>query len=249
MSRSRTPVEHRTTRSHTRREARIKAILWDNDGVLCDTERLFFEANRSVLGPLGIALTREQYVAWYLEGNHGAWHVLRERGYDEARIAQVRVARDDAYSRLVSTSSSLCFPGVEQILARLAQRVSMSIVTASFDEHITLAHRANTVLEHIDHIVARTDRLRPKPHPDAYLYAMDKLGLHPDECIAVEDSPRGLAAARASGLRCIVLRTELLAGHAFMGAYRVVDSHRELEIELDALLENDSTLTSHTSYP
>jgi hypothetical protein len=45
----------------------IKAIRWDNGGVLCDTERLFFEANRRVLGPHDVALTLEQYVAWYLK--------------------------------------------------------------------------------------------------------------------------------------------------------------------------------------
>lgn len=215
----------------------IKAILWDNDGVLCDTERLFFEANRRVLAPHGVTLTREQYVAWYLEDNHGAWHVLRGRGYDEARIAQVRMARDDCYARLLSASPPLCFDGVEPMLARLARRVSMSIVTASFAEHIALAHRAGNTLHYIDHIIARQDGLRPKPHPDAYLHALDKLRLPPGQCIAVEDSPRGLAAARAAGLRCIVVRSELLAGYAFTGAYRVVDSRRELENELFSLLE------------
>jgi len=215
----------------------IKAILWDNDGVLCDTERLFFEANRRVLKPHGAALTREQYVAWYLEDNRGAWHVLRGRGYDEAQIAQVRTARDDCYAQLLSATSPLCFADVEPMLARLALRVSMGIVTASFAEHVALAHRAGSTLDHIDHIVARTEGMRPKPHPDAYLHALGTLLLHPDECIAVEDSPRGLAAARAAGLRCIVLRSELLTGYSFTGAYRVVDSHQELENELDALLK------------
>jgi HAD superfamily hydrolase (TIGR01509 family) len=235
------------SRSRTRRHAMIKAILWDNDGVLCDTERLFFEANRRVLEPHGIALTREQYVAWYLEDNRGAWHVLRGRGYDEVQIAQVRTARDDCYSHLLSNAGQLCFAGVEPMLSRLAQRVSMSIVTASFAEHVALAHRAGNALDHIDRIVARTDGLRPKPHPDAYLHALDKLGLHAGECVAVEDSPRGLAAARAAGLRCIVLRSDLLDAYWFSGAYRVVDSHRQLESELDALLGPPGPTILHTS--
>lgn len=224
----------------------IKAILWDNDGVLCDTERLFFEANRRVLETHGLALTHAHYVAWYLEENHGAWHVLRARGYDEEAIAQVRTARDDCYAQLLQAEPGLCFDGVEAMLARLAPRVSMCIVTASFAEHIELAHRAGKALDHIDHIVARADGQRPKPHPDAYLHALDKLGLRPEDCIAVEDSPRGLAAARAAGLRCIVLRSALLAGYPFDGAWRVVASHRELEAELarelDALLPSEPLL-------
>jgi HAD superfamily hydrolase (TIGR01509 family) len=220
----------------------IKAILWDNDGVLCDTERLFFEANRRVLASHGLDLTHAQYVAWYLEQNHGAWHVLRARGYDDARIAEVRTARDDCYAQLLSDAPGLCFDGVDTMLARLAPRVSMCIVTASFAEHVELAHRAGKALDHIDHIVARTDGQRPKPHPDAYLHALDKLGLRAQDCIAVEDSPRGLAAARAAGLRCIVLRSALLAGYPFDGAWRVVDSHRELEAEIDPLIPSEPLL-------
>lgn len=224
----------------------IKAILWDNDGVLCDTERLFFEANRRVLNFHGVALTREQYVAWYLEDNRGAWHVLRGRGYHEVQIAQVRTARDNCYARLLSEAGQLCFAGVGPMLSRLAQRVSMSIVTASFAEHVALAHRAGNALDHIDHIIARTDGLRPKPHPDAYVHALDKLGFHACDCIAVEDSPRGLAAARAAGLRCIILRSDLLDGYKFSGAYRVVDSHRQLESELNALLRPTEPTVLHT---
>ena len=73
---------------------------------------------------------------------------------------------------------------------------------------------------------------------------LDKLGLHASEFFAVEDSPRGLAAARAAGLRCIVLHSELLDGYEFDGAYRVVDSHRQVESELDALLWTDCTNNS-----
>lgn len=215
----------------------LKAILWDNDGVLSDTERLFFEANREVLEQHGIALAHADYVAWYLEDSRGAWHLLRARGYDDEEIGQVRRARDASYARLLAESpAALSFPGVEAMLARLAPRVAMSIVTASFAEHIALAHRHGGVLGHIGAVFARESGIRPKPHPDPYLHALRRLGLQAGDCIAVEDSPRGLAAARAAGLRCIALRSELLAGYDFIGAWRVVDDHAALERELDCLL-------------
>ncbi|WP_296952009.1 HAD family phosphatase [uncultured Massilia sp.] len=216
----------------------LKAILWDNDGVLSDTERLFFEANRRVLAPHGIDLAHADYVAWYLEDARGAWHLLRARGYGEDDIAQVRRARDACYAGLLAEAATpLGFPGVPAMLARLAPRVAMSIVTASFAEHVALAHRDGGVLEHIGAVFARAPGMRPKPHPDAYLHALQQLGLDAADCIAVEDSPRGLAAARAAGLRCIALRSELLAGYDFDGAWRVVDGHAELERELALLLD------------
>lgn len=222
----------------------IKAILWDNDGVLSDTERLFFEANRRVLADAGIELTHADYVACFLEDNRGAWHLLRARGCGEAQVDAARRARDACYARLLEQAAEarqvLSFPGVEAMLARLAPRVAMSIVTASFAGHVALAHRHGRVLDYIGSVFAREDGLRaglrPKPHPDCYLDALSRLGLRADECVAVEDSPRGLAAARAAGLRCIALRSALLPDYAFQGAWRVVDGHAALEHELDGLL-------------
>ncbi len=217
---------------------RLKAILWDNDGVLSDTECLFFEANRRVLAQHGVDLAHADYVAWYLEESHGAWHLLRARGYDDAAVAQVRRARDDCYAGLLAGAAApLSFPGVPAMLARLAPRVAMSIVTASFAGHVALAHRHGGVLEHIGAVFAREPGLRPKPHPDPYLNALRRLGLDAGDCVAVEDSPRGVAAARAAGLRCIALRSDLLAGYDFDGAWRVVDDHAALERELALLLD------------
>jgi HAD superfamily hydrolase (TIGR01509 family) len=210
----------------------LKAILWDNDGVLSDTERLFFDANREVLASYGVDLAHADYVAWYLEDSRGAWHLLAP-----ADVAAARRARDARYAQLLEQAAEpLCFPGVEAMLARLAPRVAMSIVTASFAEHVALAHRRGGVLRHIGNVFARTEGVRPKPHPDPYLHALRRLGLEAGDCIAVEDSPRGLAAARAAGLRCIALRSALLQDYAFDGAWRVVDSHAALERELDTLL-------------
>lgn len=210
----------------------LKAILWDNDGVLSDTERLFFDANRDVLAGYGIDLRHADYVAWYLEDARGAWHLL-----PPADVPAARRARDARYAQLLEQATApLCFPGVEAMLARLAPRVDMSIVTASFAEHIALAHRHGGVLRHIGKVFAREEGVRPKPHPDPYLTALRRLGRDASECIAVEDSPRGVAAATGAGLRCIALRSALLKDYPFSGAWRVVDSHDALERELDDLL-------------
>ena len=68
------------------------------------------------------------------------------------------------------------------------------------------------------------------------MLGVDRIGRPADECLVIEDSPRGLAAARAAGLRCIVLRSPLTHGHDFAGADRVVDSVAELGEAIEALL-------------
>ena len=64
----------------------IKAILWDNDGVLVDTEFLYRDATREVLATIGIELTDEQYRELFLKQNNGAWHLAAERGTARTRL-------------------------------------------------------------------------------------------------------------------------------------------------------------------
>ena len=66
----------------------LSAILWDNDGVLVDTERLYFEANRDYLSGLGVELTAADFAQWFLRESRGAWHLLPDAS--EEQIARLR---------------------------------------------------------------------------------------------------------------------------------------------------------------
>ena len=112
----------------------------------------------------------------------------------------------------------------------------MGVVTGSFEHHFHRVHRKLELLGYFDFVLSKRAHIRPKPFPDAYLLALKLLNISPQECIAVEDSPRGLAAASAAGIKCIVLRSELLSAYSFSGAYRVVATAKELQGEIDVLI-------------
>ncbi|MGH7623048.1 MAG: HAD-IA family hydrolase, partial [Gemmatimonadaceae bacterium] len=80
---------------------------------------------------------------------------------------------------------------------------TMGIVTASLREHFDVIHGLSGMLEHVDFAVVREDYPKAKPYPDGYLAGIERAGLAAGDCIAVEDSPRGIAAARAAGLDCV----------------------------------------------
>ena len=73
-----------------RRLSMVKAILWDNDGVLVDTEHLYFAATQHVLASAGISLTQEQYIELFLMQGKGAWHLAEERGVPSVDIDRLR---------------------------------------------------------------------------------------------------------------------------------------------------------------
>lgn len=216
--------------------ARIKGILWDNDGVLVNTEHLFYESNREIFAEHGIDLTPQHFFDWFLTENFGAWHLLHEKGYTKAETEALRDLRNQRYGVMLDDGHQLENPGIEQVLARLWTRVPMGVVTSAKLEHFQLIHGKLNLKSYFDFIVTDDDVNESKPSPQPYLFGLQKLGITVDECIAVEDSPRGLQAARSAGMRCIVLRHALMQGFPFHGAYKVVDTPADLLETIEALL-------------
>jgi HAD superfamily hydrolase (TIGR01509 family) len=100
-------------------------------------------------------------------------------------------------------------PGVQDTLTDLAPRFSLAIVTGASRRHFDRVHASTGITHFFGTVVTRDDYDCDKPHPQAYLTAMQKLSVEPDDCLAVEDSPRGAAAAVAAGIRCCVIPTGL----------------------------------------
>lgn len=215
----------------------IKGVLWDNDGVLVNTEQLFFETNRELLLEHGVALTRKQFFDWFLYYSYGAWHLLLEKGYTEHQVNALRLERNRRFGEKLAAAEKLINSSIELVLADLWRRVPMGVVTGSYKEHFQRSHRDSMLAGYFDFVVWREMYRDEKPAPDSYLMGLARLGLPAHECIAVEDSPRGLRAANAAGLECIVLRTELTRGHAFDSAFCVVDSMAELHEVLASFVE------------
>ncbi len=212
----------------------LRAIFWDNDGVLVDTEHLYFEANREVLAGLGIALDQDTFVDLSLRQGRSVLELARDR-LDAAAIEQLRQARNARYAARLQTGVAP-LDGIEATLGALYGRAAHAVVTSSNHEHFELIHAATGLLRYFDFAITNRDYARSKPHPDPYEAALARAGVRPDEAIAIEDSERGLASARAAGLRCIVVPRGLTRGGDFRAAYRVLTRGDEVAAALTPLL-------------
>jgi HAD superfamily hydrolase (TIGR01509 family) len=196
-------------------------ILWDHDGVLVDTERCYFEATAEVLARIGVTLSLEQYRQFHLVEARGSWHLAGD--LPGAEIETLRTERNALYTRMI-TGRDVLVPGAIDLLKRLKPYYRMAIVTSAWREHFEAIHRTSGLKDQVAFVLAHEDYTRSKPDPEPYLAAMARFGAAKDRCLAVEDSARGLAAARGAGIGCWMVYSEMTAGLCFDGAERRFDS-------------------------
>ena len=201
-------------------------ILWDHDGVLVDTEHWYYEATRQAIEPLGVILERSRYLADMALGR-SAWEQARALGATEAAVREHRQARDVLYQHYLRTED-IGIDGVTDVLAALAADYRMAIVTTAKRADFDLIHRDRDIVQYMRFVLASGDYPRAKPAPDPYLAALARFEASPDDAIVVEDSERGLAAAVAAGIDCVVVDNAFVRGQDFSAATHRIGDLREL---------------------
>jgi len=202
-----------------------RAILWDNDGVLVDTEVLYFRATRETLAGIGFELTEALFREYFLARSQGIWHLLR--GHDPGSIEALRARRDERFRSLLA-SEPLHIDGAPEVLEALSGRLRMGVVTSARRGNFQAIHARTGLDVHFEFVVTGDDVERTKPDPEPYLQGLDHAGCAPHEALAIEDSERGLAAARAAGIPCWVIPTALSADGDFSLADRIVERIEEI---------------------
>lgn len=215
----------------------IQAIFWDNDGVLVDTEALFFAANREVMAEQGFELDSEMFADWSLRRGQSVFDMLP--GSDQKEREALRVERNRRYGTALRQGVRV-FDGVEACLAGLHGRLPMGVVTSAYPEHFEIIHAQTNLLQYFDFVLKGGDYDRHKPHPDPYLEAAARIGAEPQACLVVEDSERGLRAAISAGMKCIMIPNPLAKDADLDGAHAVVEAVHEVPAIVANLLEQST---------
>jgi HAD superfamily hydrolase (TIGR01509 family) len=191
------PGSARPTRLHL--GARTRAVVFDLDGVLVDSEGIWAEAEAATVAGLGGEYTQELSAALYGRGHRDGARILAERfGGDADAIADTLLGHALAGFRRGLEP----LPGARDLVARLRGRVPIAVASNSARVIVETA-LASAGLEGFDAVVAGEDVAAAKPAPDPYLEACARLGVAPADAVGVEDSPVGIASAKAAGLYVI----------------------------------------------
>ncbi len=204
-------------------KSNYKWIFWDNDGVLVDTEELYFRANQEILATIDIDLTRERFTRISMQEGRSTFVLAQEKGIDPKTLHQLHTRRNLRYSELLKQGVPV-MDRVHETLQQLAGKVSMAVVTSCRRKHFDLIHQSTQILKYFDFVITTEDVRHTKPDPEPYLKALAKTGCKASDCLVVEDAERGLRAANAAGIPCVVIPNGFATQGDFSGAHRILDS-------------------------
>lgn len=218
--------------------APVRAVLFDLDGTLADTEPLQWRAYREVLLRYGVDIGAEEYQRHWIATAGGAEYACRQYALDVSP-ARVKAEKNATYRALIDAGVPPR-PGAVEAVERLRPTYRLAIATNSLrdETEVVLSHLG--LLDRMHALVTREKYAEAKPAPDAYLTAAAAVGCTPAECVVVEDSQRGLASGLAAGMRVVVVPSDFTHTQDFTGCTRRIESLNELSPALLRELETSS---------
>lgn len=204
-----------------------KYILFDNDGVLVETEKWYFEANKRALKQLGLDLDFDVYMEIMARGGT-AWEVAFKHGFSKETVDNKRFQRDIYYQEYLKTKQ-LEIPEVKKTLKTLTRKYKMAIITTSRRVDFELIHKNRGIVDFMDFSLCVEEYKRAKPYPDPYLAGLNKFNALNSEAIVVEDSQRGLTSAVNAKIDCVIVKNEFTKSHDFTKANYYIEKFNQLE--------------------
>ncbi|MCH5199956.1 MAG: HAD family phosphatase [Oscillospiraceae bacterium] len=186
--------------------ADIKAVIFDMDGVITDTEKLLVKYWCKAAGDMGYPMTREQALELRSLAARYAEPYLKEQFGEDFNYRKVRARRKELMDDHIDLFGVDIKPGLKELIGYLKENgYKLAVATATdYDRAVSYLQKAG-VYECLDALCCGPSVEHGKPEPDIYLYAANKLGVEPEECLAVEDSPNGVKAAYAANMYTVMI--------------------------------------------
>ena len=184
----------------------IKGILFDMDGLILDTEKLYCRFWQEAARILGYPMTMEQALGMRSLNRHAGEAKLKSYFGEGISYTEVREKRIELMDAFVEKEGVTTKPGIWELLAFLQEKQIRTAIATSSPIGRTKKYLSSVHLENeFDAIVSGYMLEHGKPEPDIYVYAARQLGLEPENCIVLEDSPAGILAAYRAGCMPVMI--------------------------------------------
>jgi HAD superfamily hydrolase (TIGR01509 family) len=214
----------------------IRALIFDMDGLMIDSERLYFEAEREIARSfgrevsdetLGRMMGRKPLESLELYVRETGLPITAQETYAVRNVIMERKLREDLRP----------MPGLDHILEAFRGRLKMAVATGAQRAFLDIVLDGLGIRGAFDVLQDSDDIRSGKPDPEIFLAACRRLGLAPAECVVLEDSENGARAGRRAGCTVIAVPSEYTRAQDFSAADHVVPDLREAARRVEALLD------------
>jgi beta-phosphoglucomutase len=187
----------------------LKAIFFDLDGTLIDSEHFYFDCWNEILAEVGAQLTFHDWV-----NNYAGFPLL----VNAQKISE-KYGLNEPYDKLVERREKLTLERFKTIDVKLMpfaletlnffrdKGLMLAIATSSIRKDVETIFERNGFNQFFNLVITRSDVTNGKPHPECYLTCCEQLNVNSDECIVFEDTVNGLTSAKAAGLTCYAIQS------------------------------------------
>lgn len=184
----------------------VQGVLFDMDGIVLETEKLYARFWREAAVALGYPMTWEQALGMRSLSRTAGQAKLESYFGPGISIGEVREKRIELMERYIDAHGVEAKPGINELLDHLDEKgIPRAITTSSPVERVRKYLEPLGLLNRFHRICTGYDVPKGKPEPDIYLYGADCLGLKPEHCLAIEDSPAGVLSACRAGCMTVMV--------------------------------------------
>lgn len=181
-----------------------KAVIFDMDGVIFDTERVYLEIWQSVFEKYGYKMTKELYITVMGTGRKNVIKTFLENFGDDLPIEKMYEEKDNQLFYIIENQGIPLKKGVKELFSMLKEKnYKIALATSAKRDRVEKQIKDKWLKESFDAIVCGDDVEKGKPSPDIFLKAAKEIDVEPENCFVVEDSPAGIKAAFSGGMKGI----------------------------------------------
>lgn len=217
----------------------LTAVIFDFDGIIVDTEPIHYRAFQEVLNSLELRYTWEEYLERYIgfDDRDAFREVFRVAGRQlEERVLGDLINRKAAVFEEIVRQGVKPYPGVLNLIKTIAGNIPLALCSGALERDITPILDQLGIQGSFDTVVTADDVKASKPDPESYTLAVQRLAsvfpqmkILPQDCLAIEDTPAGIASAIAAGLNVLAV-TNSYEAKRLGDAIHVADSLEEIDV-------------------